>query len=148
MVSLFGPRTTALFYNGPIDKVQELTLIDEKWILSHEHLVIKGKTNIYAPGNLRASEDNEVYKKIMTRWLDSGYTLRYSGSFAPDAAQIMLKGHGIFSNIASNKHKAKLRVLYEVGPIAFLIEKAGGKTITDKRVSLMEVEIKGYEDTL
>lgn len=82
----------------------------------------------------------------MTRWLDSGYTLRYSGGFAPDAAQIMLKGHGIFSNIASNKHKAKLRVLYEVGPIAFLIEKAGGKTITDKRVSLMEVEIKGYDD--
>lgn len=102
-------------------------------------MVIKGKTNIYAPGNLRASEDNEVYKKIMTRWLDSGYTLRYSGGFAPDAAQIMLKGHGIFSNIASDKHKAKLRVLYEVGPIAFLIEKAGGKTITDKRVSLMEV---------
>lgn len=46
------------------------------------------------------------------KWLDGGYTLRYSGGFAPDAAQIMLKGHGIFSNIASNKHKAKLRVLY------------------------------------
>jgi sedoheptulose-bisphosphatase len=84
-------------------------------------LVIKDKTNIYAPGNLRASEDNEVYKKIMNRWLDGGYTLRYSGGFAPDAAQIMLKGHGIFSNIASNKHQAKLRVLYEVAPIAFLI---------------------------
>jgi sedoheptulose-bisphosphatase len=55
VISLFGPRTTALFYNGPIDKVQELTFIDNKWILSHEHLVIKGKTNIYAPGNLRAS---------------------------------------------------------------------------------------------
>ena len=82
----------------------------------------------------------------MTKWLDSGYTLRYSGGFAPDAAQIMLKGHGIFSCIASNKHKAKLRVLYEVGPIAFLIEKAGGKTVTDKRVSLMEVEIRGYDD--
>jgi sedoheptulose-bisphosphatase len=84
----------------------------------------------------------------MIRWLESGYTLRYSGGFAPDAAQIMLKGHGIFSNIASNKYKAKLRVLYEVGPIAFLIEKAGGKTITDKRVSLMKVEIKSYDDTV
>ena len=137
IISLFGPRTTALFYNKPIDKVQELTLIDDKWILSHEHLVIKGKTNIFAPGNLRAAEDNEIYKKICMRWLESGYTLRYSGGFAPDAAQIMLKGHGIFSNIASNKHKAKLRVLYEVGPIAYLIEKAGGITLTDKGVSLM-----------
>ena len=82
------------------------------------------------------------------KWLDSGYTLRYSGGLAPDAAQIMLKGHGIFSNIASNKHQAKLRVLYEVGPIAFLIEKAGGKTITDTRVSLMEIYIKGYDDRM
>jgi sedoheptulose-bisphosphatase len=100
-------------------------------------LIVKDKTNIFSPGNLRASEDNETYKKIVMKWLDSGFTLRYSGGLAPDAAQIMLKGHGIFSNIASNKHQAKLRVLYEVGPIAFLIEKAGGKTITDKRVSLM-----------
>ena len=73
----------------------------------------------------------------MIKWLEGGYTLRYSGGLAPDTAQIMLKGHGIFSCIASNKHKAKLRVLYEVGPIGFLIEKAGGKTITDGKVSLM-----------
>lgn len=109
-------------------------------------MIIKPKTNIFAPGNSRAAEDNEVYKKICLRWLETGYTLRYSGGFAPDAAQIMLKGHGVFCNIASNKHKAKLRVLYEVGPIAFLIEKAGGKTITDKRISLMEVPIRGYDD--
>lgn len=83
--------------------------------------MIKPKTNIYSPGNLRASEDNETYKKIMTKWLEGGYTLRYSGGLAPDTAQIMLKGHGVFSCIASNKHKAKLRVLYEVGPIGFLI---------------------------
>lgn len=83
--------------------------------------MIKPKTNIFSPGNLRASEDSEVYKKIITKWLDSGYTLRYSGGLAPDAAQIMLKGHGVFSCVASKKHKAKLRVLYEVAPIALLI---------------------------
>lgn len=105
--------------------------------MSNENLRIKNKTNIFSPGNLRGAEDNEVYKKIALRWMETGYTLRYSGGFAPDTAQIMLKGHGIFTNIPSNKHKAKLRVLYEVGPIGYLIEKAGGKTITDTRVSLM-----------
>ena len=60
----------------------------------------------------------------------------------------MLKGHGVFCNIGSNKHKAKLRVLYEVGPIAYLIEKAGGKTLSDEKVSLMEFEIKGYDDRI
>ena len=96
-------------------------MIGDKWILSHEHLTVKPKTNIFSPGNLRASEDSDVYKKIITKWLDGGYTLRYSGGLAPDAAQIMLKGHGVFSCIASKKHKAKLRVLYEVAPIALLI---------------------------
>lgn len=60
----------------------------------------------------------------------------------------MLKGHGVFSNIGSDKHKAKLRVLYEVGPIAFLIEKAGGKTITDTRVSVLDIPIQGYDDRI
>ena len=45
----------------------------------------------------------------------------------PDIEQIFIKGHGIFTCIPSLKHKAKLRVLYEVGPVGFLIEKAGGK---------------------
>jgi hypothetical protein len=34
-------------------------------------------------------------------WLDKGFTLRYSGGLAPDTAQIMLKGHGIFSCLVS-----------------------------------------------
>lgn len=84
----------------------------------------------------------------MDRWLGSGYTLRYSGGFAPDAAQILLKGNGIFTNIASEKHKAKLRVLYEVAPIGFLIEKAGGKTITHNGLSLMDAINKDYDDRM
>ncbi len=112
-------------------------MVEDKWILSHEHLLIKPKTNIFSPGNLRAAEDNQEYKKIVDKWLESGFTLRYSGGLAPDTAQIMLKGHGIFSCLVSDKHKAKLRVLYEVAPIAFLVEKAGGKTITNKKISVM-----------
>jgi sedoheptulose-bisphosphatase len=53
--------------------------------------------------------------------LEGGYTLRYSGGFAPDAAQILIKGHGVFSCLASKIHKAKLRVLFEVAAIGFLI---------------------------
>lgn len=42
--------------------------------------------------------------------------------------QIMVKGKGVFVNVASKNTKSKLRVLYEVAPIGFIIEKAGGKT--------------------
>ena len=47
----------------------------------------------------------------------------------PDVYQIFIKGHGVFTNVPSQKHKAKLRILYEVAAVAFLFEKAGGMCI-------------------
>ena len=35
MITIYGPRTTAIFYNSHFDKVQELTLIEKEWIVSH-----------------------------------------------------------------------------------------------------------------
>ena len=57
-MTFYGPRTTAILYNRHFDKVQELTLIDEEWIVSHEHCVIKAKTYIFSPGNLRATGES------------------------------------------------------------------------------------------
>lgn len=42
----------------------------------------------------------------------------------PDIEQIFIKRHGVLTNIESQKHKAKLRVLYELAAVGFLIEKA------------------------
>ena len=41
---------------------------------------------------------------------------------------IYFKGQGVLSNASSNKAKAKLRLLYEAIPIAFIIELAGGSS--------------------
>jgi sedoheptulose-bisphosphatase len=62
VISIFGPRTTAIYHNKNVDKVQELTAINEKWIVSHDNLIIKPKTKIFSPGNLRASSDNQEYR--------------------------------------------------------------------------------------
>lgn len=40
--------------------------------------------------------------------------------------QLFVKGHGVFCNPASKGAPAKLRLAYEVAPIAFLVEAAGG----------------------
>lgn len=58
--------------------------------------------------------------------------------------QIMVKGKGIFVNPASAAAPAKLRVLYEVGPIAYLIEKAGGKS-SDGENSALDIKIPNTE---
>lgn len=56
----------------------------------------------------------------------------------------MVKGKGIFVNPASAAAPAKLRVLYEVGPIAYLIEKAGGKS-SDGENSALDIQIPNTE---
>jgi len=77
-----------------------------------------------------------------------GFTLRYTGGLVVDFYHLLLKGHGIFCNVASNKYKAKLRSFYEVACLAFLIDKAGGKSVTSKNLSLMEYQINSYDDRI
>lgn len=55
IICIFGPRTTAVYYNSTENKVQEVTAVDDHWIISHDHLTIKEKTNIFSPGNLRSA---------------------------------------------------------------------------------------------
>ncbi len=148
VITIFGPRTTAVFYNETVGKVQEVTSVDDHWIISHDHLIIKEKTNIFSPGNLRSASDNLEYREAIVGWISRGLTLRYTGGLVVDVYQIFIKGHGIFSNCGSKNHKCKLRALYEAAALGYLIEKAGGSTITAGKGSLMEYEVQGYDDRL
>lgn len=50
---------------------------------------------------------------------------------------------GVFSNVISPSTKAKLRLLFEVAPLALLVEKAGGESSCDgKNVSGLDVEVQ------
>lgn len=64
----------------------------------------------------------------------------------PDVNQLMVKGKGVFVNVNSKNTKSKLRMLYEVAPIGFLIEKAGGKTSEGEK-SVLDVLITDTEQT-
>lgn len=148
VITIFGPRTTAVFYNESAGKVQEVTSVDDHWIISHDHLTIKEKTNIFSPGNLRSASDNLEYRQAIVGWIDRGMTLRYTGGLVVDVYQIFIKGHGIFSNCGSKNHKCKLRALYEAAALGYLIEKAGGSTITAGKGSLLDFEVQSYDDRL
>jgi len=69
-----------------------------------------------------------------------------TGGMVPDVNQIMVKGKGVFVNVNSKKTKSKLRVLYEVAPIGYIIEKAGGKTSEGER-SVLDIPITSTEIT-
>lgn len=106
---------------------------------------IRPEGKFFSPGNTRAIEDNKGYRDCIEFWSRNAYHLRYSGGMAPDCYHIFIKGEGIFSSVsAPPKVTAKLRVLYECLPIAFLIEKAGGLS-SNGEINLLDLKIVGYE---
>ena len=62
----------------------------------------------------------------------------------PDVNQILVKGKGVFVNVASPNTKSKLRLLYEVAPIGYIMEKAGAKS-SDGEGSVLDIEITETE---
>ncbi|KAI1140625.1 sedoheptulose-1,7-bisphosphatase [Hypoxylon sp. FL0543] len=87
------------------------------------------KTRYFAPANLRAAADDEKYMSLISHYIQNKYTLRYSGGLVPDVVHALVKGHGIYISPVTAASKAKLRRLYELFPLALIIECAGGKAI-------------------
>lgn len=87
------------------------------------------KTRYFAPANLRAAAQDERYMGLVSGYISGGYTLRYSGGLVPDVVHALVKGHGVYVSPVTGRSAAKLRRLYELLPVAFVIEAAGGKAI-------------------
>ncbi len=76
---------------------------------------------MFSPGNLRATFDNPNYERLISHYIGEKYTLRYTGGMVPDVFQIIVKEKGVFTNVTSPSTKAKLRLLFEVAPLALLV---------------------------
>lgn len=125
MYILYGPRTTLVYSTGEgahefaMNQLMEYTLV-------REDLQIKPQANIYSPGGLR-----NLFTPAIERYVQElerrGCKLRYSGGFVPDINQVMIKGSGVFMYPHLNGHpNGKLRLSFELNPMAFLVEQAGG----------------------
>ncbi|MCF6266060.1 MAG: class 1 fructose-bisphosphatase [Desulfuromusa sp.] len=122
---LYGPRTTLVYSVGKgvhefgMNMLREFTLLQENITLQPQGSLYSpgGQRNLYTPGV-------EAY---IAKLEDRGVKLRYSGGFVPDINQILLKGQGIFFYPhLKNQPQGKLRLLFELSPMAFIIEQAGG----------------------
>jgi fructose-1,6-bisphosphatase len=49
---------------------------------------------------------------------------------AADIYHIFMREEGVFSCMGTDKQPSKLRYIYEVAPLAMLVEKAGGAATT------------------
>lgn len=136
---LYGPRTLLVYSTGNGVHAFVLNEVGE-FVLLREHLGVADKGKNFSPGNLSAIHDRPGYKAALDTWLSS-HTLRYSGCMVADIHHILVKGQGIFTNVGGAKHPdGKLRLVFECGPFAYLIEQAGGAS-SDGAQSILDVRI-------
>jgi fructose-1,6-bisphosphatase I len=138
---VYGPRTILVYSAGNGVNQFYLNEVGE-FVLKKENMTMRDEVHTYAPGNLRAVVDTPAYYQMMDLWLREGLTLRYSGGMVPDIHHMIVKGAGIFTNIGGSKYpQGKLRLLFECGPFAYLMEQAGGAS-SDGRRSILDVPIR------
>ncbi|KAJ5721483.1 sedoheptulose-1-7-bisphosphatase [Penicillium malachiteum] len=137
ILGVYGPRTTAIVavrVPGSEPCCLEIGIGQEPYSYEIVRTNVRlaeapFKTRYFAPANLRAAAESEAYMRLVTHYIEQKYTLRYSGGLVPDVVHALVKGHGIYVSPVTGASKAKLRRLYELLPIALIVECAGGKAV-------------------
>lgn len=111
-----------------------------EFILTREDIKIKeGVSKYFAPGNLKCTQNNERYFELVSTWIKSNRTLRYSGCMIPDIHHILAKGEGIFTYPADKERPSgKLRILYECAPFSLVMEEAGGISLNQSGDAVLD----------
>jgi len=104
--------------------------------LTRPSIEIPKRGNIYSMNQANMSQWDKPMQDYVSDLMNGKgqtgkkYACRYIGSMVGDVHRTLLYG-GVFAYPADNKNKnGKLRLLYEGAPMSFLVEQAGGKSIT------------------
>ena len=143
---LYSSATTLVFTTG--DGVNGFTL-DEKvgeFVLTHPNMRIPERGNTYSFNEANRWDWDQPLQNYISDIqqglgeTETQYTSRYVGSMVADVHRTLLYG-GIFGYPADSKNpNGKLRLLYEAAPMSFLVEQAGGVSVTGDNDRIMEIE--------
>lgn len=121
-----------------------------EFILTHSDIKMPKKGKIYSvnEGNAKNWDVSTAKYVENCKYPKDGSlpkSLRYVGSMVADVHRTLLYG-GVFLYPADKKSpNGKLRVLYEVFPMSFLMEQAGGQAFTGKQRALELVPTEIHE---
>jgi len=136
----YGPLITMVYAAGK--GAHEFVLNREgEYVLSEENIRMQERGDIYSLGGVRR-EWTESHLRFVESLEEKGYKLRYSGGFVPDFNQILIKRGGIFTYPAlTTAPQGKLRLLFELQPMAFIVEQAGGMA-TNGKTPILDIPVK------
>ncbi|MFP6100414.1 class 1 fructose-bisphosphatase [Helicobacter pylori] len=125
-----------------LDKVYRYAFYQNKFHFI-ETIVLENKGKIVASGG-NQKDFSLGLKKALEGLFAENYRLRYSGSMVADVHHVLIKKGGMFSY-----PQKKLRKLFEVFPLALIIEKAKGEAFYfDKGVKkrLLDQGVENYHE--
>ncbi len=125
-----------------LDKVYRYAFYQNKFHFI-ETIVLENKGKIVASGG-NQKDFSLGLKKALEGFFAENYRLRYSGSMVADVHHVLVKKGGMFSY-----PQKKLRKLFEVFPLALIIEKAKGEAFYfDKGVKkrLLDQSVESYHE--
>lgn len=144
---LYGSSTVLVFSFGN-GHVHEFTLDHETvdFYLSSKSITVPDKAEYYSVNEANCKYNADIDVRFITYLKDEvGLSSRYIGSLVADFHRNLLKG-GIFLYPAMDKdgtgeYKGKLRLVFELKPMAFLLHQAGGLAINGKE-DILEMQTK------
>ncbi|AHZ26128.1 class 1 fructose-bisphosphatase [Helicobacter pylori] len=125
-----------------LDKVYRYAFYQNKFHFI-ETIVLENKGKIIASGG-NQKDFSLGLKKALEGFFAENYRLRYSGSMVADVHHVLIKKGGMFSY-----PQKKLRKLFEVFPLALMVEKAKGEAFYfDKGVKkrLLDQSVENYHE--
>jgi len=136
----YGPLITMIYSAGK--GAHEFVLNREgEYVLAQENIRMKERGSIISPGGLRC-DWIPAHQKFIEHLEKEGYKLRYSGGFVPDINQVLIKRGGLFAYPSLLKSpRGKLRLLFELQPMAFIMQQAGGMA-TDGKEDILSLEVE------
>ncbi len=127
---LYGSSTVFVITTGHGVHMFELDAAVGSFMLVKRDLQMPARKKIYSVNEANADGFPEQFRRYL-KWAHAeGYTSRYIGSMVADIHRTLVNG-GVFLYPPTKKHPdGKLRLLYEANPMSFLVEQAGGTSVT------------------
>jgi len=99
------------------------------FLLSHPNMAIPEEGKIYSINEGMSEGLDSGHKNYLKEVKKEDYKLRYIACMVADVHRTLISG-GIFIYPANKKDKnGKLRLMFEVNPMSYLVEQAGGKAV-------------------
>ena len=112
------------------------------FISAHQDIQIPERGNYYSVNQGYYLKFDVEMRRYIDYCSDMNYRLRYIGSMVSDIHRILFQG-GIFLYPNTRKYpQGKLRLVYECNPLSFIVEQAGGRSISSQLERIMDLDVK------